>query len=156
MNTESQIRAIEEKVTDLISTDPGSFLVEVRIRPGNNVKVFVDADQGISIDKLSRYNRNLHKQIEESGLFYDNDFSLEVSSPGLDEPLKLHRQYMKNIGRFVEVLSKNGIRLEGKLTAATESEIVVEEEKGHKKSKEVIEHRVPYDDIKTTKIQIRF
>ena len=141
---------------DLISADPGSFLVEVRIRPGNNVKVFIDADQGISIDKLGRYNRSLHKQIEESGIFYDEDFSLEVSSPGLDEPLKLHRQYLKNIGRFVEVLNKNGIKLEGRLTGANESEIVVEEEKGHKKSKEVVEHHVAYDDIKTTKIQIKF
>ena len=130
MNIEAQIKAIEQKVTALISPDPASFLVEVKIRPGNNVKVFIDADQGVSIDRLTQYNRSLYRQIEESGLFYNDDFSLEVSSPGLDEPLKLHRQYTKNVGRFAEVLLKNGIKLEGKLVAATDSEIVVEEERG--------------------------
>ena len=93
----------------LIDPDPENFLVEVKIRPGNNIKVFVDADRGISIDKLAQYNRRLYRQIEESGLFPNNDFSLEISSPGLDEPLKLRRQYLKNIGRYVEVILKSGI-----------------------------------------------
>src|SRR5262245_24712260 len=97
MNTSDQIRAIEQKVETLIRDEPGVFLVEVRIKPTNNVKVFVDADTGVNIEKLVQYNRKLHKDIEESGFFIDGDFSLEVSSPGLDEPLKLHRQYLKNI-----------------------------------------------------------
>ena len=140
----------------LIDPDPENFLVEVKIRPGNNIKVFVDADRGISIDKLAQYNRSLYRQIEESGLFPNNDFSLEISSPGLDEPLKLRRQYLKNIGRFVEVILKNGIKTEGKLISATDKEILIEEEKGNKKKKEIIEHSLLYDDIKTTKIQIKW
>jgi ribosome maturation factor RimP len=156
MNIDSQIQAIEQKVMALINPDPENFLVEVKIRPGNNIKIFVDADRGISIDRLAQYNRSLYRQIEESGLFPNNDFSLELSSPGLDEPLKLRRQYLKNIGRYVEVILKNGIKKEGKLIKATEGEIVIEEEKGNKKKKEVIEHSLPYDDIKTTKIQIKW
>jgi ribosome maturation factor RimP len=156
MNIESQIQAIEQKVEALISPDPQTFLVEVRIRPGNNVKVYVDADNGMSIDKLAQYNRSLYRQIEESGFFPNGDFSLEISSPGLDEPLKLHRQYLKNIGREVEVVLKTGIKLEGKLASATEDEIVLEEERRNKKIKEVIPHTIPYNDIKTTKIQIKF
>ena len=156
MSTESQIQAIEQKIMTLINPDPENFLVEVRIRPGNNVKVFVDADHGISIDKLARYNRTLYREIEESGLFPNNDFSLEISSPGLDEPLKLHRQYLKNIGRNVEVILKNGIKKEGKLISATDSEIVIEEETGNKKKKEIAQHSFSYDDIKTTKIQIKW
>jgi len=156
MSTESQIQAIEQKIMTLINPDPENFLVEVRIRPGNNVKVFVDADHGISIDKLARYNRTLYREIEESGLFPNNDFSLEISSPGLDEPLKLHRQYLKNIGRNVEVILKNGIKKEGKLVSATDSEIVIEEETGNKKKKEIAQHSFSYDDIKTTKIQIKW
>src|SRR5437773_6745624 len=147
MNTESQIKAIEQKVAALISPDPASFLVEVKIRPGNNVMVFIDADQGVSIDKLTQYNRSLYRQIEESGLFYNGDFSLEVSSPGLDEPLRLRRQYTKNVGRFAEVLLKNGIKLEGNLVAASDSEIGVEEDKGLKIRKEVIAHRIASDDV---------
>ena len=155
MNIDSQILAIEQKIMALIDPDPENFLVDVKIRPGNNVKVFVDADRGISIDKLAQYNRSLYRQIEESGLFPNNDFSLEISSPGLDEPLRLSRQYLKNIGRYVEVLLKNGIKKEGKLISA-DKEIVIEEEKGSKKKKEVILHSLSYDDIKTTKIQIKW
>src|SRR5215467_9176727 len=132
MNMDSQIEAIEQKVMALIDSDPENFLVEVKIRPGNNIKVFVDADRGISIDKLAQYNRSLYRQIEESGLFPNNDFSLEISSPGLDEPLKLHRQYLKNIGRHVEIILKTGIRKEGKLIRASDAEIVIEEERGSK------------------------
>ena len=156
MNIDSQIQAIEQKMMALIDPDPENFLVEVKIRPGNNIKIFVDADHGISIDKLAQYNRSLYRQIEESGLFPNNDFSLEISSPGLDEPLRLSRQYLKNIGRYVEVLLKNGIKKEGKLISATDKDIVIEEEKGNKKKKEVILHSLSYDDIKTTKIQIRW
>ena len=81
-----------------------------KIRPTNNIKVFLDADLGISIDKCVSYNRALYKEIVESGIFPDGDFSLEVSSPGLEEPLKLRRQYQKNIGRNVEVMLKDGMR----------------------------------------------
>ena len=140
----------------MIDPDPENFLVEVKIRPGNNIKVFVDADHGISIDRLAQYNRSLYRQIEESGLFPNNDFSLEISSPGLDEPLKLRRQYLKNISRYVEVILKNGIKKEGKLIAATDEGIVIEEEKGNKKKKEIVNHSLSYDDIKTTKIQIKW
>ena len=156
MNSDSQIQAIEQKVMALIDPDPENFLVEVRIRPGNNIKVFVDADRGISIDKLAQYNRSLYRQIEESGLFPNNDFSLEISSPGLDEPLRLRRQYLKNIGRYVEVILKDGMKREGKLVNVTDGEILIEEEKGNKKKKEIIRHSLSYDDIKTTKIQIKF
>jgi len=155
MNIDSQIQAIEQKMMALIDPDPENFLVEVKIRPGNNIQIFVDADHGISIDKLAQYNRSLYRQIEESGLFPNNDFSMEISSPGLDEPLKLRRQYLKNIGRYVEIILKSGIKKEGKLISA-DKEIVIEEEKGSKKKKEVILHSLSYDDIKTTKIKIKW
>jgi ribosome maturation factor RimP len=112
-----------------------------------------------------QYNRRLYKNIEESSFFPGGDFSLEVSSPGLDEPLKLHRQYLKNVGRDVEVIRKDGIKTEGKLLSATEAEIVIEEEKarlndkvgqGKNKKKEIVTHTVPFDNIKATKIQIKF
>src|SRR5215831_5255086 len=156
MNMDAQIQAIEQKVIALISSDPDSFLVEVKIKPGNNVKVFVDADQGVSIDKLATLNRSLYKQIEESRVFSNNDFSLEISSPGLDEPLKLHRQYLKNIGRHIEVILKNGIKKEGKLISAANDEFVIEEEKGNKKIKEFVQSPIFYNEVKTTKVQIKF
>ncbi|HEY1871041.1 MAG TPA: ribosome maturation factor [Chitinophagaceae bacterium] len=156
MNTDLQIKTIEQKVIALISSDPDSFLVEVKIKPGNNVKVFVDADHGVSIDKLATLNRNLYKQIDEERIFQNNDFSLEISSPGLDEPLKLQRQYVKNIGRYIEVILKNGIKKEGKLISAADDEFVIEEEKGNKKVKEFVQSPIFYNEVKTTKIQIKF
>lgn len=143
-------------VTILLADDPGYFLVEVKISPTNNIKVFLDADSGVSIDKCVKYNRALYKQIEESGIFPGNDFSLEVSSPGLDEPLKLKRQYSKNTGRNVEVILQDGSKIEGKLTGVSDADIQVEEIKGKNKKKEVVEHTIRIDNIKTTKIQIQF
>jgi ribosome maturation factor RimP len=120
------------------------------------VKIFLDADNGMSIERLIRFNRKLYKEIEEDVFFPGNDFSLEVSSPGLDEPLKLRRQYLKNVGRNVEVTEADGTLREGKMTFVTEEAIVVEEEKGKGKKKEIVEHTIPFTNIKMTKIQIKF
>ena len=147
---------IEQRVESLIKDDPAVFLVEVRIKPTNNIKVFVDGDQGVSIEKLVQYNRRLYRQLEEEELFPGGDFSLEVSSPGLDEPLKLHRQYLKNIGRFVEVITNDGDRKEGKLVSADESGLVVETVTGKGKKAETLQHNISFDNIKTTKVQIKF
>ena len=156
MSIEGQIQAIEQKVKALIEAEPDVFLVEVRIKPTNNVKVFLDSDHGMSLDKLIQYNRKLYKDLEENSFFPGSDFSLEVSSPGLDEPLKLRRQYLKNIGRGVEITSNEGVKTEGKLLEVGETEILVEEEKGKGKKKELVQHTVPFSEIKATRIQIKF
>jgi len=150
------IQLLEHKISSLITEDADVFLVEIRIKPTNNIKVFLDADQGISIDRLIRYNRRLYKDLEENNVFPEGDFSLEVSSPGLDEPLKLFRQYQKNVGRFVEVTELDGMKKEGKLLSAIEDAITVEEEKGKGKKKEVIQHIIPFSNIKSTIIQVKF
>ena len=156
MNKEGLIPALEDKINLLIKEEPEVFLVEVKIKPTNNVKVYLDSDKGMSIDHLIRYNRALYKDLEETGFFPGNDFSLEVSSPGLDEPLKLNRQYQKNIGRYVEVITNDGMKKEGKLLSAGEDAIVIEEEKGKGKKKETTQFTIGFDNIKSTKIQIKF
>ena len=150
------VKAVEGLVQALLAGEPGYFLVEVRIKPTNNVKVYIDGDQGISIEKCVQYNRALYKKIDESGLFPAGDFSLEVSSPGLDEPLKLLRQYRKNIGRQVELVLQDGSKKEGRLLEVAEDGIIVEETRGKNKKKEVINHAFLFDNIKTTKIQVVF
>ncbi len=156
MNNESLIKALEQVATAQISADPSLFLVEIRIKPTNNIKVFVDGDQGVSIEKLVQLNRKFYKELEENSFFPNGDFSLEISSPGLDEPLKLHRQYLKNVGRPVEVLLADGVKKEGKLLSVTEDEIMLEEEKGKGKKKEIIQHTIPFSAVKTTRIQVKF
>jgi len=147
---------LEKKVKGLLAVDPSLFLVEIRLKPTNNIKVYIDGDQGVSIDKLTQFNRKLYRQLEEESMFPNGDFSLEVSSPGLDEPLKLRRQYQKNIGRSVEVLNKEGVKLEGKLLTVGEEDITVEEQTGKGKKMLVKQHIIPFETIKTTKIQVTF
>jgi ribosome maturation factor RimP len=150
------IKAVESLVQTLLAGEPGYFLVEIRIKPTHNVKVYIDGDQGISIEKCVQYNRALYKRLEDSGLFPAGDFSLEVSSPGLDEPLKLLRQYKKNIGRQVELVLQDGSRTGGRLMEVTEDGIIVEEVRGKNRKREVINHTFLFDNIKTTKIQVVF
>ena len=155
MNSENQVIVVEKRLSELLTELPGYFLVEISVKPTNNIKVFVDSDQGAAIDQLSRINRALYKWIEEN-LFPNGDFSIEVSSPGLDEPLKLDRQYLKNIGRTVEIVLKNGLKKEGKLISVSENEAIIEEEIGKGKKKEVVQHIILKEEIKTTKVQVKF
>jgi ribosome maturation factor RimP len=156
MNTETQIGLIEEKLQGLLKAHPTHFLVEVRIKPTNNIKVFIDADEGINLATLIDYNKKLYKLIEESSLYADGDFSLEVSSPGLDEPIKKHRQYKKNLGRYIDVFLNDSSKKEGKLVEATEDGIILEYEIGKGKKKETKQETILFTDIKQTKIQIKF
>jgi ribosome maturation factor RimP len=156
MQPETQKEAIEQKIDLLLKDHPTHFLVEVRIKPTNNIKVFLDGDEGLNISDLVDYNRALYKMLEESGIFPNDDFSLEVSSPGLDEPLKMHRQYKKNLGRFVEILLHDSTKREGKLLEATEDGLIIEWEKGKGKSRQLMQESILFDNIKITKIQVKF
>ena len=156
MQTEATIKAVEQMLNGLLADHPTHFLVDIWIKPTNNIKVFIDADEGIILSLLIEYNRKLYKKLEESGLFPDGDFSLEVSSPGLDEPLKLFRQYKKNVGRYVDVTRIDSSKVEGRLIEATEDGILVETETGKGKKKETRQESILFDDIKSTKIQIKF
>jgi ribosome maturation factor RimP len=151
-----QQQSIENFIEDFIKDSPDTFLVDVTIVPGNNIKVFVDADNGITIDRCTRINRALYNYIEENNLFLNNDFSLEVSSPGLDEPLKLLRQYQKNIGRKVEVMMSDSSIKEGKLLSANSEKITIEEIEGKGKKAITKETTILNDQVKHTKVQVTF
>lgn len=154
---ESQVKTkIESMVQDILLPEPGCFLVELRLLPGNSIKIFLDGDQGISISQCASCSRILYKRIEEAGLFPESDFSMEVSSAGVGEPLKLIRQYQKNKGRHVEVVLNDLSRLEGRLADLTEDGIVLELTTGKGKKKEVENKVILFDNIKTTKVQIVF
>jgi ribosome maturation factor RimP len=156
MNLDPQIQTLEDKIKELISADPDVFLVEIKIKPTNNIKVYLDGDQGVSIERLVQFNRKLYKILEAENRYPNGDFSLEVSSPGLDEPLKLYRQYKKNIERFVEVLDGSGVKRAGKLVSVSDDAITIEEIIGKGKKQKIITHTILFNDIKTTKIQIKF
>jgi ribosome maturation factor RimP len=156
MDFTTQQQKIEQFVQDFIADSPDVFLVEVKVTPGNNIKVFVDADNGITIDKCTRINRVLYKYLEEQELFTNNDFALEVSSPGLEEPLKLLRQYQKNLGRRVEVTMNDGTKHEGKLLAADEKEVAIEQTEGKGKKAISKTRIISFDQIKHTIVLVTF
>lgn len=155
MSTESPIETVKSFLEPLLEDD--IFLVDVRIKPVNNIKIFLDADSGLGIEKCIRINRALYKVMEEMELYPDGNFSLEVSSPGIDEPLKMHRQYVKNTGRNVEVT--HGAEDEvtaGKLVAVDADTIQVETHTGKGKKAVTETREIPVSQIKKTIVTIQF
>lgn len=154
MTQETQIQAVEKLIGPLLNED--IFLVSIRIRPTNNFKIYLDADSGLGIEKCIKINRALYKIMEETGMYPDGDFSLEVSSPGLDEPLKLLRQYKKNVGRNVEVITNEDKKKEGKLIGVAEDRITIEYIVGKGKKAETKTEEIFFNNIKQTRVQIKF
>jgi len=156
MTIAGEIEKIEEFVKHFIEKTEDLFLVEVKIAPGNKITVLLDGDNGINIENCASVNKALYKFIEESGLFGDNNLSLEISSPGLDKPLKLLRQYQKNIGRKVEVVLNDGTKSEGTLTQANDDKITIEEKSGKKNKMVMNTTTILFNQIKHTTVLITF
>jgi ribosome maturation factor RimP len=146
----------ERHRSQILTEYPEYFRTHVKIKPTNNVRVYLDGDQGISIEKCVMFNRKLYKLIEESGMFPPGEYSLEVSSPGVDEPLKMHRQYVKNIGREVEVFFTDGAIKQGKLLQVADSDIILEHTTGKGKKAEIQQLVIPFENIKSTTVQVKF
>jgi ribosome maturation factor RimP len=156
MANEAEIQQLEKFVGEILAEEPEYFLVSLRLKPTNNIKVFIDGDQGIAIAKCVRFNRKLYKMIEEAGMYPEGEFSLELSSPGLDEPLKMHRQYVKNIGRDIEISFTDDTKKEGKLLSVTEADLIIEHTEGKGKKAVTQQLVVPFENIKSTIVQIKF
>ncbi|MEO6406386.1 MAG: ribosome maturation factor [Ferruginibacter sp.] len=154
MNREDQIESIKKLVEPMLKDD--IFLVEIKIKPTNNIKIYLDADSGLGIEKCIKINRALYKIMEEMGIYPDGDYSLEVSSPGTEEPFKLHRQYVKNIGREVELTLNEEIKTTGKLIAVTDDVLTLEISQGKGKKETVEQVDFLLSDIKQTKVVIKF
>lgn len=154
MSTENNIETVKSLIEPLLNEDV--FLVDLKVKPINNFKIFLDADSGLGIEKCIKINRALYRQMEEMGLYPEGDFSLEVSSPGLTEPLKLLRQYHKNIGRAVAVTNLEGETKEGELMSVTETDIRLKITEGKGKKETITEETIPFETIKSTVVQIKF
>jgi len=150
------IARIETLVEGLIAETKEIFLVSVKIKPTNNIKVFLDADNGLSIEKCIKINRAMYRVIEENGWYPDGNFSLEVSSPGVDEPLKMLRQYKKNAGRKIEVTFTDESKMEGKLLNAEENGIQLEITTGKNKKAVTTVKEIGFAEIKQAKVLISF
>ena len=135
------------------------FLVDVHIGSGNTIQVHVDSFEGVSIDTCVEISRFLNSQLDRD----TEDYSLEVSSPGLGAAFRVKQQYEKNVGRNIEVLMNDGSSARGKLLNVGEDGITMEAEekqalKGNPKKKKTIKKEliIGFKDIKTAKAIISF
>src|SRR5690606_6314271 len=146
------IELVEEKISDR----PELFLVEVKMLPNNKLMIHVDGDEGISIQDCAAISRHIGFHLEEENTI-EKAYNLEVSSPGVGEPLRLKRQYVKNIGRELSVKLAGGEIKEGQLLSADDNSITIAakvKEKG--KKVQLVETSIGFDNITETKVLISF
>ena len=154
MSSFNLAETVEKLLTPLLEEDV--FLIQIKVKPINNVKIYLDADAGLGIERCIKINRALYKMLEEMGFFPEGDFSLEVSSPGIGEPLQQHRQYLKNAGRDVEVTLLDDSKITGILQEVAEGKIIVVTSEGKGKKLLVKNEEIEFLNIKQTKVLIKF
>ncbi len=151
----------KEKVTNLLEEGllekPSLFLVDLTISESYKITVTLDGDNGVTLQDCIDISRVIDNNLDRE----EQDYSLEVASAGVSTPLKLVRQYKKNIGRTLKVKTATET-IEAKLEAATEESITLSwtarEPKKVGKGKETVEHQreIPYSEIKEAIVIIIF
>ncbi|HQQ82239.1 MAG TPA: ribosome maturation factor RimP [Cyclobacteriaceae bacterium] len=143
--------------TETSLENPSLFLVDVILssRHLSKITVVIDGDQGVNIDECTRISRALSARLDELNLEAEH-YVLEVTTPGLDQPLRLNRQYRKNIGRGVKVHLKDQRIETGTLIDAGEDQVVIRQE--WKEGKVLQEKRLalPFAEIEKTYVVISF
>ena len=149
------IELAQERINEL---DNGNYLVNVSVSAKNVILVKMDnLNQGVSIKDCVSVSRNIEHNLDREA----QDFELKVSSPGLDQPFMVYEQYLKNVGKTIEVIS-NDFSLKGELLTVSPDEIELKQTEKIKnkttKKKETLEtiHKILMNDIKETRIVISF
>lgn len=152
--------ADKAKIEDLVlqELDENMFLVDVNVNQSNVIQIYVDSFDGLTIDKCVGISRSIEQNLDRE----EEDFELQVSSPGLSEPFRVKKQYIKNIGREIEVVTSEGQKLEGELLKADDEGILLktakrEKVEGHKKKQLIVkEHQFNYGELKSAKVVVSF
>ena len=125
--------------------------------------MFIDSDEGVTIDQCARLNRKLQFVFDETpSAWIGEKYALDVSSPGVGQPLRMFRQYPKNIGRILKLTLKDGMIVEGNLSAVDEEALTVAREISykdlkHKKTiRETVIVRIPYESIAKAVVVVAF
>ena len=126
------------------------FVIAIAGKPSSGKwQIFVDADKGLTLNRCAEINRKIRQLIEDRQMA---NWGVEVSSPGLDRPLTVRRQYDKNVGRLLSVDLENDQKFKGILKAVTNDGIVIE----RKQKKENIEKEFSWEEIVKAKVQPQF
>ncbi|MGF1638243.1 MAG: ribosome maturation factor RimP [Cyclobacteriaceae bacterium] len=153
---------IKDKITEItqgLLTDDGVFVVDVKVlghKGSQKIVVLLDADKGLDVNTCSKTSRMLSEVLDQEDLL-SGSYILEVSSPGIDQPLMLKRQYFKNIGRELKVMLNDNTLVQGVLLDASETTIKLEKkvkEKGKKVHLEEVE--LPFEMIQKSNVMVSF
>ncbi|MFY9592055.1 MAG: ribosome assembly cofactor RimP [Bacteroidales bacterium] len=132
------------------------FLVEIKISNNNDIFVTIDDFNGLEIEECRRISRFIEENLDRD----KEDFSIEVSSPGLSNPFKVPEQYQKSLNKEVEVILKTGEKITGTLTTIRDDEIIISYSyfaKMANKKQQISEiSKIKFKDIKSTKSVISF
>jgi ribosome maturation factor RimP len=134
------------------------FVVDLQIKPGNRIHVYLDHPDGINIETCVAYSRLIESNLDRE----TDDFELQVSSPGLDQPFKVIEQYKKNLGHSVKIITTRGEKFKGKITAVDENgidmdaEVKVANPEGKKKKTELQSKRLDFNEIKSAVVNLEF
>lgn len=149
---------VEQLVHEFLTTRDDLYLVELKISTSSYITVILDGDNGLTLQDCLDASRAIEFNLDRE----EHDFSLQVMSPGLSEPLKFPRQYKKNMGREVDLLLNNDEKVEGEITAVDEEKVTLTlryrrpKLVGKGKEDVVEEREIPYTEIKKALIIIKF
>jgi|TARA_B100000902_G_scaffold332722_1_gene330820 ribosome maturation factor RimP len=149
---------IEGLLTVVLREYPRVFLVDLKVSADKSIKVILDGDEEVNIKDCINISRAIEVALDRD----EEDFSLEVASAGVGSPLKLARQYYKNLGRKMEVISTNGLKFEGELIHVKEDSIALQwkqrEPKPIGKGKVTVTKNktLMFDEISQTKVMTKF
>jgi ribosome maturation factor RimP len=148
---------VEKLLEDALAEKPSLFLLDMTISETNQIRVVLDGDTGVSVQDCIDVSRAIEHNLDRE----EEDFSLEVHSAGVSEPLKMVRQYKKNLGRSLQIKTEEGT-IEGEVIAVTDEAVTLQwksrEPKPVGKGKVTVqkEAKVPYNDIVEAKVMIKF
>lgn len=152
---------LKEEIIPLVEEalpDDSLFVVELIVSEKGKPKVsiFLDGDNGVSVDQCAAVSRTVGQMIEEREII-TSVYHLEVSSPGVDQPLTIFRQFPKHIGRRLDIEMNTGENVIGLLKQIEENQLVVDKEIKEKKKKVVVEEcKIPFEEIKQALVVIAF
>ncbi len=148
---------VEKLAAKVFEENKSLFLISLDVNANNHIKVVIDGDEGVAVNDCIMVSRAIEHNLDRD----EEDFSLEVTSAGVSEPLIMARQYKKNIGRKLKVKTAED-KFEGELISATDYEIKLSwkarEPKPVGKGKVTVEKEavLPYSDILEAKVKITF
>jgi ribosome maturation factor RimP len=155
------IKILEQLLEEKFKTDEFKdfYVVDIESYNPGSISVFIDSDSGLTTSQCARVSRYLEEYLDGEN-FNDGKYNLEISSPGVDRPLKFPRQYIKNKGRKVDLVTQDGENIRAKILDANEDYVVLEYrdkiKEGKKKKNIVKQLEIPYEAIKKAKIRISF